>query len=119
MSLKEKLVSLLFGSKAAAEAEDQVQEEQVVDQTAEAKADGVFDQAFLELPAEHPLYQLYELRRRESGYLPAPRLSLDEEGTLPEEMIRRELARLRTALTGLCGARMKQVKEFNKSKLRK
>ena len=119
MSLKEKLVSLLFGSKAAAEAEDQVQEEQVVDQTAEAKADGVFDQAFLELPAEHPLYQLYELRRRESGYLPSPRLSLDEEGTLPEEMIRRELARLRTALTGLCGARMKQVKEFNKSKLRK
>jgi hypothetical protein len=119
MSLKEKLVSLLFGSKAAAETEDQVQEEQVVDQTAEAKADGVFDQAFLELPAEHPLYQLYELRRRESGYLPSPRLSLDEEGTLPEEMIRRELARLRTALTGLCGARMKQVKEFNKSKLRK
>ena len=55
MSLKEKLASLLFGSKAATEAEDQIQEELAVDQTAETKADGSFDQALLELPAEHPL----------------------------------------------------------------
>ncbi len=121
MSLKEKLTSLLFGPKAAGEEEGGAQIEQgyAAEQTAEAQAEGIFDRSLLELPAEHPLCRLYELRRQEAGYLPAPHLSLDEEGVFPEEMIQRELGRLRTSLTSLCSSRMKQVKDHDKSQLRK
>lgn len=113
MSLKEKITTFLFGQKeeGVPEEEDGAEQVYAAEETAEPQADSAVDPALLELPREHPLYRLYDLRRHESGYLPGPRLSLDEDGVLPQELVQRELGRLRLALSGVCNARLKQVKE--------
>ena len=100
MSLKETITNILFGSKQETGAADETgaERESVVEEAAaEPLAGGSTDPARLELPPEHPLFRLYDLRRRISGYLPAPLLSLDEKGALPPEMIQRELGRLRSS----------------------
>ena len=68
----------------------------------------------LELPSEHPLYRLYHMRRQESGYLPTPRICLDEDGVLPKEIVQRERERLKTLLMSKCSARLREIKGKNK-----
>ena len=117
MSLKETITNILFGSKQETGAADETgaERESVVEEAAaEPLAGGSTDPARLELPPEHPLFRLYDLRRRISGYLPAPLLSLDEEGALPPEMIQRELGRLRSSITGVCSSRLKQIRDGEK-----
>ena len=113
MSIKDKIASILFGAKA--KDEDTVEEpgterRQLEDECPEAPSLAAEDPALIKLPGEHPLLQLYGLRRREAGPLPAPRLCMDEEGTLPEELIRREKGRLQTALKNVCNFRLKSTK---------
>lgn len=99
MSIKDKIASILFGPKAEdkkAEEESrsiQVQPE-LEDELPGAPSFVTEDPALIKLPGEHPLLQLYGLRRREVGPLPAPRLCMDEDGVLPEDLIRREKGRL-------------------------
>lgn len=117
MSLKETITNILFGSKQETGAADETgaERESVVEEAAaEPLAGGSTDPARLELPPEHPLFRLYDLRRRISGYLPAPLLSLDEEGALPPEMIQKELGRLRSSITGVCSSRLKQIRDGEK-----
>ena len=117
MSLKEKLTNILFGPKAEAEPDGETgqdREAAAEETAAEPQSGGFTDPARLELSPDHALFRLYDLRRRKSGYLPAPRLSLDEDGVLPPEMIQRELDRLRSAMTGVCGARLKQIRDGEK-----
>ena len=117
MSLKEKITNILFGSKPEAEPIDEAGTERdaaAAETAAEPALGGISDPARLERPPEHPLLRLYDLRRRKSGFLPAPRLSLDEDGVLPQEMVQRELGRLRSSMTSVCSARLKQIKDSEK-----
>ncbi len=122
MSLKDKIASILFGSKAEAEsAGEDLRAEglnpESPDPRSEAAASAPEDPALIKLPGEHPLIQLYSQRRREAGAMPAPRLCMDEDGTLPEDMIRREKSRLQSALKTACNFRMKSMKNNgNRSK---
>ncbi|NCE63606.1 DUF342 domain-containing protein [Pseudoflavonifractor sp. 524-17] len=118
MSIKEKLTSILFSQKSdktPAEAE-QERTGPVVEKAPEFSGGSVSNPALLEIPAEHPLNQLYNHRRHEAGYLPAPRICLDEDGALPPDVVQKEKARLRTVLTGACSARLREAKGQNKKK---
>lgn len=117
MSWKETIANILFGPKAETAPDDEAGaglEAAAAETAAEPQGGGFVDPARLELPPDHALFRLYDLRRRKSGYLPAPRLSLDEDGVLPPEMVQRELGRLRSAMTSVCGARLKQVRDMEK-----
>ena len=117
MSLKETITNILFGPKAETEPGGTVDEEQksaAEETAAETAVGGSIDPSRLELPPDHPLLRLYDLRRRTSGYLPAPRLCLDADGVLPQEMIQRELGRLRSSMTSVCSARLKQIRDSEK-----
>ena len=71
MSLKDKIASILFGSKAEAEsAGEDLRAEglnpESPDPRSEAAASAPEDPALIKLPGEHPLIQLYSQRRREA-----------------------------------------------------
>ncbi len=109
MSLKDKIASILFGTKE----EPAPEEERYVppaQESPEPPAGPPEDPAVIKLPGEHPLIQLYGLRRREVGRLPAPRLCLDENGILPEELIRKEKSRFLTGLKNVSNFRLKSTK---------
>lgn len=111
MSIKKKIASLLSGQKPAEAVEGTVPEAQEpAGEEIPEVVGGSTNQYVLELPAEHPLYHLYNQRRHEAGYLPAPRLCLDEEGSLSAETVHAELPRLRTQVTSACNARMKEIR---------
>ncbi len=111
MSIKDKITAFLFGSRARneavpeAEAAPRVQAEP----GPAAAAASSFGAMVVEMPPEHPIHQLYDLRRKEAGPLPHIRLTLDGEGTLPEELLHKESGRVKTFLTSVCGARLKEV----------
>ncbi|MDE7004271.1 MAG: FapA family protein [Oscillospiraceae bacterium] len=112
MSIKKKIASILFGQKSEETKEERPrpQAEQPEQEPAETLDFVQEDPALIKLPGEHPLYQLYNLRRKEAGGLPAPRLSMDEDGVLPAEMIRKEKSRLESALRNACNFRLKSTK---------
>ena len=113
MSLKDKIASILFGSQAENEnavKEPGTEREQPRDESAEVPSFAAEDPSLIKLPGEHPLLQLYGLRRKEAGALPAPRLCMDEDGVLPEELIRREKGRLQNALKNVCNFRLRSMK---------
>ena len=116
MSLKDKLTTLLFGSRSEEQPEEEIREEpkDMEEEASAVPVAGGRDPSVLELPSDHPIHRLYNLRRKEAGYLPTPRFCMDEDGVLPEEMVSRERNRLRTVLTGKCAARLKQAKEKNR-----
>ncbi len=116
MSMRKKLAALLFGQKSEAEPDEILDAEPGVAaaETLEPSSDDPLNQALIELPAEHQIYRLYNQRRQEIGFLPAPRLCLDEDGSLPLELIQRERNRFRTLLTGACSARLKAAKGKHK-----
>lgn len=65
----------------------------------------------IKLPADHPLNRLHALRTSEKkGKIPAPRICLDEEGVLPEGLAKKEMARLRQALTAASLSRLNKAK---------
>ena len=119
MSLREKIASFLFRARAKENLEDGAQQEQAKAETAEAQEDSSVNPAVLELSPEHALHRLREMRRQEAGYMPAPRICLDEEGILPPELVKKELNRLRSFLSSACGARLKQAKGKKPGKNRK
>ena len=104
MSLKDKLADFLFRQKPEQAPREEVPAEQApAVESAQEPAAGEFNPALLELPSEHPLYRLYHMRRQESGYLPTPRICLDEDGE-----------RLKTLLMSKCSARLREIKGKNK-----
>lgn len=115
MSLKDKLADFLFRQKPEQAPREEVPAEQApAVESAQEPAAGEFNPALLELPSEHPLYRLYHMRRQESGYLPTPRICLDEDGVLPKEIVQRERERLKTLLMSKCSARLREIKGKNK-----
>ncbi len=113
MSIRKKLKSLLFNPAPEKEAENEP-----VHTVQAAPAGGSQEElsfnnlnpALLELPQEHPLYQLYQMSRKTMGQLPAPRICLDEDGTLPPEVVKREKNRLRSVLNKACTMRLKEIR---------
>ncbi len=115
MSLKDKLADFLFRQKPEQAPREEVPAEQApAVESAQEPAAGEFNPALLELPSEHPLYRLYHMRRQESGYLPTPRICLDEDGVLPKEIVQRERERLKTLLMSKCSARLREIKGKSK-----
>ncbi len=117
MSLKDKIKSFLFASMAreTAETEAHTEEAYIPEEAPEAPVTGVVDETVLELPSDHPIHRLYNRRRQEhDGYLPAPRLCLDEDGVLPAELVEKEKKRLKTVLTSVCKARLKEVSKIKR-----
>ena len=115
MSLKDKLADFLFRQKPEQAPREEVPAEQApAVESAQEPAAGEFNPALLELPSEHPLYRLYHMRRQESGYLPTPRICLDEDGVLPKEIVQRERERLKTLLMSKGSARLREIKGKNK-----
>lgn len=112
MSIKEKITSILFGQKPEKPEEKPLhpQAEQPEESASETPGFVQEDPSIIKLPGEHPLHQLYSQRRREKGWLPAPRLCMDEDGSLPEELIRKEKPRLEAALKNVCNFRLKSAK---------
>ena len=117
MSLKDKLTSLLFRSKPEATAEEEREEQgYVMEAFSEPSVIPGLDPSILELSADHPIRQLYTMRRKDVGYLPAIRICLDNDGSLPEDLVQREKERLKTLLTSVGTARLKQIRGKNKPK---
>lgn len=111
MSIKEKITSFLFGHKSEAEEEvNQTNPESIAEETPEIPTiTTAQNPSLLELPAEHPINRLYNQRKQEAGYLPPPRICLDEDEVLPSEMVQREKNRLQTLLKSVCSARLKEA----------
>lgn len=121
MSIREKVAAFFSGLKPQTQSDvPQDQPSQPVEQAPAPAAPAAFSTASaVELDTNHPIYQLYDLRRKESGSLPRPRLMLDEEGELSEELVLRELRRARGFLTSACAARLKEVNGKGRAKPKK
>ena len=91
MSIKDKFSNLLFGEKPEEEQTAPEEAEAAGEVTGEPGGASASSLSLLELPEDHPIYRLHSQRRHEAGYLPAPRVCLDETGMLPPETVRREL----------------------------
>ena len=118
MLFKEKLTSFLFGPKKEAREEEPLltEEEQLPQEDPGTPAAAPEDPSQLEIPADHPIRQLHDLRRRENGPLPAPRLHMDEDGVLPPELLEKEKNRLQSSLKSVCGTRLKAAKGRTRGK---
>ena len=118
MSFKEKLSSFLFGSKKEEQAEEAsfTEQEHTPQENPEAPAATPEDPSRLEIPEDHPIRQLYDLRRREDGPLPTPHLYMDEEGLLPPELMEKEKNRLQSSLKSVCSTRLKASKGRTRGK---
>ena len=119
MSIREKITSILFGSKeeppVQEEGGESLQPEPQEEAAPESSPFPAEELALIKLTAEHPLQQLYTIRRRERGGLPAPRLCLDEEGVLPPEVVKKEKSRLQGAVRTAAAFRLKSVQNQNKN----
>ena len=110
MSIKKKIASFLSKHKPQPEEpESQAAPEPIPESAPEAQPVSEQNEALLALSADHPINTLYNQRRQEAGYLPAPRVCLDEDGELPPEMARREVRRLQSALKTVCASRVKEA----------
>lgn len=118
MLFKEKLTSFLFGPKKEDREEEPLltEEEQLPQEDPGMPAAAPEDPSQLEIPADHPIRQLHDLRRRENGPLPAPRLHMDEDGVLPPELLEKEKNRLQSSLKSVCGTRLKAAKGRTRGK---
>ncbi len=118
MSFKDKISSLLFSSKKDEPADDTpfAEPEHASQETPETPAAVPSDPSQLELPMDHPIRQLHELRRGEAGSLPSPRLFMDEDGILPPELLEKEKSRLQTSLKNVCATRLKAAKGRTRGK---
>ena len=121
MSIREKLAAFLFGSKSNNEPAAPL--EQTSQPVEESRSSAVpmafFNASAIELDSNHPIYQLYDLRRKESGHLLRPRLLLDEAGELDEQVALREVKRARGFVTSVCAARLKEINAQKRPKSKK
>lgn len=107
----EKLRAFLLGGPSEAEEEKRPEEAGPPDtQAAPGEQDFLReDPALVKLEREHPLMTIYDHRRKTAGSLPAPRLCLDENGQLPEEVLEREKRRLQSMLKTASTQRLKET----------
>ena len=118
MSFKDKISSILFRPKKEEEPDETLLEEQthIPQEAPEIPAAVPDDPTHLEMPADHPIRQLHELRQKEAGALPYPRLCMDEDGTFPSELLDKEKNRLQASLKSVCGTRWKAAKGRTRGK---
>lgn len=118
MSFKDKISAFLFGFRKE-EPEDEAplaEQEREPQEEPEAPAAPLDDPSRLDIPADHPIRQLYDLRQKEIGGLPYPRLCMDEDGVLPPELLDKEKNRLQSSLKSVCGTRLKSTKGRTRGK---
>lgn len=118
MSWKDKITSLLFGSTAAENVDKELPEEQAhtpppIESAPEAVPE---DPSLLDVPADHPIRQLYSIRQQEAHGLSPIRLCMDEDGTFPPEIIAKEKNRLDASLKNVCASRLRSAKGRSRGK---
>lgn len=113
MALKNQLLSWLRSLKAGGSTEEQSAEELSAAESSEAtaKAADTPDPALLDFPLEHAIHQLYDLRARQYGWAPLPRIYLDDPGVMPEGWLPKELERLRSGITTVAKSRLEKTKQ--------
>ena len=118
MSFKDKISNLLFHSKKEEPAGETLltEQEHMPQEIPEAPAASPDDPTRLDLPADHPIRQLHELRQKEAGPLAYPHLCMDENGELPQELLDKEKNRLQSSLKSVCGTRLKAAKGRTRGK---
>ncbi len=118
MSFKDKISSFLFRPKNEEQTDETIltEQEHVPQEVPEPQEAAPDDPTRLEMPADHPIRQLHELRQKEAGPLPYPRLYMDEDGTLPAELLDKEKNRLQSSLKSVCGTRLKTAKGRTRGK---
>lgn len=108
MAFYHSLLSRLFGGDPAEEASPP---EQAVD--AEIPQAPTPDPRLLQLPPDHVVYRLWDLRVRQKGWLPQPAFRLAERPDLPpvmdDEEIRKELLRLQLAVNSSANSRLMEL----------
>lgn len=108
MAFYHSLLSRLFGGDPAEEASPP---EQAVD--AEIPQAPTPDPRLLQLPPDHVVYRLWDLRVRQKGWLPQPAFRLAERPDLPpaldDEEVRKELLRLQLAVNSSANSRLMEL----------
>lgn len=74
------------------------------------------DPSLLDVPADHPIRQLYSIRQQEAHGLSPIRLCMDEDGTFPPEIIAKEKNRLDASLKNVCASRLRSAKGRSRGK---
>ena len=117
MSFKDKITSFLFRSKPGGEPDEPLHaEEEPQFQAAPEPPPPAADPSLLEIPADHPIRNLYDLWRSEEGQAPPLRLCMDEDGVLSQEVLDKEKNRLQSSLKSLCTTRWKTAKGRSRGK---
>ena len=118
MSFKDRISAFLLGFRTREEpGEPLLAEQEHTPQEAPETPTAISDDpALLELPPDHPIRRLHELRQEESGPLPVPRLCMDEDGTLPPELVAKEKIRLKSALKTVCASRWKEAQSRSRGR---
>lgn len=109
MPFKDKLASLFSGRTSKEEGASQDEEKEVFAPEEPSQPAVSHDPSLLELPVDHPLCQLRELWQSSKLHSPL-RLSMDETGELPPELLAKEKNRLQSALKTVCASRYKLIR---------
>lgn len=98
-----RIFSRLFGKNRDEEEEEEELLEEEEQQEPEAPPEEDFTPATLELPSEHAVFRLWELRKAQIGWVPAPQLRLtgppEQMRVLSDSDAAKEVSRLQTAVT--------------------
>ena len=107
MAFYHSLLSRLFGEEPAEEA---VPDRETSPESSQAPPP---DPRLLQLPPDHVIYRLWDIRVRQKGWLPQPALCLAERPDLPPaldgEEIRKELLRLQLAVNSSANSRLMEL----------
>lgn len=123
MKFTDSILAKLFGFRPEDEEEEeegQIPESaETAGQAAEAEAPEKVPKTAaneLQIPLEHALNRLYDLREEQAGALPPLRLLLEDYGDISQEALEREMNRLDKELTAKAGARLKEAVPERKDK---
>lgn len=108
MAFKKSFLERFFGSKQEKNVKESM--EHMTQEKSEKPTDVKEEPAvFLELPRDHALNRLYELRISESKELSAPRLCMEKEQGMSPEEIEKELKAFQSEMTTAANLRLKHA----------
>lgn len=109
MEFKHPIFVRLFGSKSKESAEEAILEQQLPEEEKVLSPQPSPVGVAIDLPVDHALYQLYDLRVSQSGQLSRPQLFLEGCEDLSREEQRRELGRIGSMITEASVSRLKEA----------
>ncbi len=118
MGFKNPIWGRFFGSKAEKNRDERAPEQQVQESRKEevvaAPPPSPAAEVELELPQEHALYTLCDMRVQRAGGMSHPRLRLEGREDFSHDEMRKELARLQKEVTVAANSRLKEIRAWEK-----